>query len=364
MSLEIDIDHAQGSFRLQAAFAAGSGLTALFGRSGSGKTTLVNAIAGLVRPRQGRIVVDGKVLLDTRAGICVPSHLRRIGYVFQDARLFPHLSVRQNLQFGRFFARGRTPVASFDATVAMLGIGPLLDRRPRDLSGGEKQRVAIGRALLACPRILLMDEPLAALDDARKAELLPCIERLRDETRLPIIYVSHALAEVARLATTVVVLEGGRVAATGAAADVLARPGIPALDLDGDGGAILEVAVARHDFAYGLTVLALPGGGELHVPRVDLPPGARSRVHIRARDVMLAVAAPEGLSALNILAGRVASIDGGGGASASVLVRVDCGGAHLAARITRKSLDLLALRAGSACHAIIKSVAFERTPPA
>ena len=226
MSLEVDIEHNQGVFRLEASFSSSGRLTALFGRSGSGKTTLVNTIAGLVRPTRGRITVQGTVLVDTAAGVFLPKHRRRIGYVFQEGRLFPHLTVRQNLLFGRWLARSqetdkRDGAADLDGLVDLLGMGALLARRPGGLSGGEKQRVAIGRALLSRPRLLLMDEPLASLDEARKGEIPPYIERLRDEVGVPIIYVSHNVAEVARLATMVVVLDEGRVVAAGSATEVL-----------------------------------------------------------------------------------------------------------------------------------------------
>ncbi|TXN60485.1 molybdenum ABC transporter ATP-binding protein, partial [Methylobacterium sp. WL6] len=223
MTLDVAVALRRGAFTLDAAFAAGAGLTALFGRSGSGKTTLIDLIAGLSRPDRGRIVVAGETLVDTDRRIALPVHRRRIGLVFQDARLFPHLSVRSNLGYGRFFAGRRAERAEHDAVVDMLGIGHLLDRQPAGLSGGERQRVAIGRALLARPRLLLMDEPLAALDEARKGEILPYIERLRDEAGIPIVYVSHAVGEVARLANTVVVLEAGRVAAAGPAEAILRR---------------------------------------------------------------------------------------------------------------------------------------------
>ena len=365
MSLDVEIDHRLGAFRLQSSFRSEGPLTALFGRSGSGKTTLVNAVAGLIRPQRGRIVVEGTTLLDTAAGVFVPKHRRRIGYVFQEGRLFPHLTVRQNLLFGRWFAGRegpRTPGkgSDLDAVVALLGIGHLLQRRPAGLSGGEKQRVAIGRALLAHPRLLLMDEPLASLDEARKAEILPYIERLRDEAAVPIVYVSHAVGEVARLATTVVVLEAGRVAAVGATADVLGRLDLPSLDGD-EGGAALEARVERHDETYGLSILATPAG-PLQVPRLDLASGTTTRAYVRARDVMLSLAAPKGLSALNVLSGRVAEIGGSDPLSSSpatVAVRLDCGGATLIARITRKSLDGLDLAPGKAVHAIIKSVLFD-----
>jgi len=218
--LEIRVRHRLGAFALDANFASDGGLTALFGRSGSGKTSLINAIGGLIHPDHARIVVGDEVLTDTDRDIFVPRHRRRTAYVFQEGRLFPHLTVRQNLLYGRWFTRPLQRHGDFGQVVDMLGIGPLLRRRPALLSGGEKQRVAIGRALLASPRLLLMDEPLASLDEDRKAEILPYIERLRDETRLPIVYVSHSIAEVARLASTLVILSEGRIAAAGPAAEV------------------------------------------------------------------------------------------------------------------------------------------------
>src|SRR6185295_18647990 len=214
MTVAVDIKHRLGDFTLDAQFETSVGLVALLGRSGSGKTSIINTIAGLINPDHGRVTIDDLVLIDTTRGIFIPPHRRRIGYVFQEGRLFPHLTVHQNLLYGRWFAP-REAGGDFDGVVELLGIGGLLDRRPGRLSGGEKQRVAIGRALLAKPRLLLMDEPLASLDDARKAEILPYIEKLRDESEIPIVYVSHAVAEVARLAATIVVLADGRVEATG-----------------------------------------------------------------------------------------------------------------------------------------------------
>ncbi len=214
MSIAVSIAHRQGEFSLDIAFAADAHVVALFGPSGSGKTTILNVIAGLVRPKEARIAVGGRVLVDTGAGVFVPPHRRRIGYVFQDGRLFPHLSVRRNLAYGRWFAARTERWAKPQEVVALLGIGHLLDRYPGTLSGGEKQRVAIGRALLASPRLLLMDEPLASLDEARKRETLPYIERLRDELAIPIVYVSHSLVEVERLAGRIVRIEAGRLATT------------------------------------------------------------------------------------------------------------------------------------------------------
>jgi molybdate transport system ATP-binding protein len=210
--LEVALRHQQGAFTLDIAFRTDSGATALFGPSGSGKTTVLNAIAGLLRPERGRIVFDGRVMLDTAANIFVPPWRRQVGYVFQDGRLFPHITVRHNLLFGRFFARRRRrhDGMTFERVVDLLGIEHILSRRPLNLSGGERQRVAIGRALLAEPCMLLMDEPLAALDAARKSEILPVLERLRDVARVPILYVSHDVAEVSRIANNVIVLENGR----------------------------------------------------------------------------------------------------------------------------------------------------------
>lgn len=223
MTLTFQMRHTFPALVLDVAFAAPRGITVLFGRSGSGKTTVVQAVAGLLRPDEGRIVADDTVLLDRALGINLPPHQRRLGYVFQDARLFPHLTVRQNLRYGRWFTRKHATAQAMDETaiIEILGIGPLLSRRPGSLSGGEKQRVAIGRAILGNPRLLLMDEPLAALDTARKAEILPCLEQLRDELGLTILYVSHSLAEVTRLADHVVVMEAGQVLAAGPVTTVL-----------------------------------------------------------------------------------------------------------------------------------------------
>jgi molybdate transport system ATP-binding protein len=358
MSLEVAVRHTFGGFALDAAFTAPAGLTALCGPAGAGKTAVVNAIAGLLAPDGGRVVADGVVLLDTTAGISVPRHRRRVGYVFQEGRLFPHLTVRQNLLFGRWFSAEPAPVTEVDRVGDLLGIGHLLARRQGGLSGGEKQRVAIGRALLASPRILLMDEPLASLDAARKEEILPYLERLRDEARVPILYVSHAVPEVARLATTVVALADGRVIRSGPAPAVLSDPAVfPAAERD-EAGVILTARLAGHLPADGLSELEL-AGTRLLVPRVEAPSGARLRLRIRARDVMIALVRPEAISALNVLPvsfERVVREDG-------ALVEVSLGlgvGERLLARITRRSLGALALAPGVPCFALVKSVAVGR----
>lgn len=351
MSLSVAVAHTFGSFALDASFEAPAGVTALFGRSGSGKTTLVNAIAGLFRPTLGRIILDGETLLDTARRIDVPLHRRRMGYVFQEGRLFPHLSVRQNLSYGMHPARD-TDAARLSHVIELLDIAPLIARRPRDLSGGEKQRVAIGRALLCDPQLLLMDEPLAALDEARKSGILPYLERLRDETQVPIVYVSHAMAEVARLATTLVVLDGGRVLRAGPVAEVLADPALaPSLGLR-DAGAVLPARLAAHD-ADGLSRLQT-SAGPLWLPHVAAEPGARLRVRIAAQDVILARTRPEGLSALNILPGSVSALRIGDGPGA--LVQVAVGTDRILARITRRSAEALGLECGTQVFVILKSV--------
>ncbi|NIX76393.1 molybdenum ABC transporter ATP-binding protein [Microvirga terricola] len=357
MTLDLDICHRQGSFTLEARIHSEGRLTALFGQSGAGKTTIINAIGGLIRPSQGRIVVNGRVLVDTQSGIFVPKHKRHIGTVFQEGRLFPHLNVRQNLLFGRWFTPRRERVADFSAIVDLLGIGHLLDRNPATLSGGEKQRVAIGRALLTDPQLLLMDEPLASLDEARKSEIYPYIERLRDEGNVPIVLVSHSVTEIARLATSIVILSDGRVTAAGPAEDILRQTNLFPQTGPAETGALIETHVLHHEEAFGLTVLQTRAG-TLTVPLLDLAPGAPLRVRLRARDIILSLQPPEGLSALNVLPGKVSSIGEPDGSSVDVML--DCGGDSLVARVTRKSVERLGLRAGLPVHAIIKSIAFDR----
>jgi molybdate transport system ATP-binding protein len=356
-AIEVDIEHRLGAFELDIHFRSERGLTALFGRSGAGKTSVVNAIAGLVRPERGRIVVDGSVLLDTARGIRAPAHRRRVGYVFQEDRLFPHLTVRRNLLFGRWFTPGSTPAARLDDVVDLLGIGALLDRRPGRLSGGEKQRVAIGRALLANPRLLLMDEPLASLDARRKDEILPYIERLRDQASVPIVYVSHAVAEVTRLANTIVLISDGRVRAVGPLQEVIGRAELYPMAGRFEAGAVLAVRVAAHDARWGLTELA-GAFGKLTVPRLTAPVGAALRVRIRARDVILAASPPTGISALNVLAGRVEAVVPIEEAALEVQLRL--GAERLLARVTRRSGATLGLVPGREVFAVIKTVAIDR----
>ncbi len=352
MSVAIELQHRFETFALDVAFEAPAGITVLYGRSGSGKSTIVNAVAGLITPERGRISIDDRVLLDREQGVVLPPHRRRVGYVFQEARLFPHLSVGQNLRYGRWLAPKDAELPGFEALVELLGLEDLLGRRPLSLSGGERQRVAIGRALLAGPRLILADEPLASLDEARKAEILPYFERLRDEISVPILYVTHSAAEVARLATTVVALEAGRVTGRGPAVEVL---GDPAITPTGprDAGALLEARIVAHH-ADGLTELEA-GGATLLLPRVTHAPGSRIRVRIAAKEVLLSLDKPEGLSALNVLPGEIETIRLGDGPGAMVSLRTPAG--RVLARVTSRSAQALGLGAGVRCYAVIKTVA-------
>src|SRR6185295_9038600 len=359
--IEVDAEQQLGSFRLDIHMRAPSrGVTALFGRSGSGKTSLVNMLAGLSRPARGRIVIDDTVLFDSSGGTSVPPERRRLGYVFQEDRLFPHLSVHSNLLYGHRRAPARDRTTTVAEVVALLGLGALLERRPAALSGGEKQRVAIGRALLAHPRLLLMDEPLASLDAARKEEILPFIERLRDRLQLPIVYVTHDLGEIVRLADTVVLMSEGRVAALGTVDEILGRADLRNLTGRHEAGALLRASVESHDERFGLTHLAFDGG-RLQTSRLDLSVGANVRVNIRARDVSIALNAPADISILNILPARIVEIFAGDGADADLKLALGNSG-HTAiwARLTARSVHDLQLEVGREVFALIKAVAIDR----
>jgi molybdate transport system ATP-binding protein len=355
MKLEVDISARMGEFTLQARFSSEARVTALFGRSGSGKTTVLNAIAGLVRPDHGRIALDKTVFFDELT--CMPVQRRRVGYVFQEGRLLPHLDVRQNLLYGRFFTPAQERYADIDGIVRLLDLGHLLARRPHGLSGGEKQRVAIGRALLASPRLLLMDEPLASLDTPRKAEILYYIERLRDELQVPIVYVSHSIDEVVRVADTVVLLSDGEVAGIGPVAEMAGSMELRPFLGRFEGGAVVDSTVASHDLDWGLARLEF-AGGTLYAPDVDALVGERVRVRIRARDVSLATSRPGGISMLNVIAGTVKAVGETGGAS--VDVQIDAAGTAIIAQVTRKSLHDLQIGTGTPVYALIKAVAIDR----
>ncbi|MBB5692706.1 molybdenum ABC transporter ATP-binding protein [Muricoccus pecuniae] len=361
--LELALRHrfpGPGGFLLDADFASPTpGVTAVFGPSGCGKSTLLQAVAGLLRPDAGRVALDGEVLLDTAAGIAVPAEKRRCGVVFQDARLFPHLSVRTNLLYGLRRSPRGLPGPGLEEVVDLLGIAPLLPRRPAALSGGERQRVALGRALLSRPRLLLLDEPLAALDAPRRAEVLPYLARVRDRFRLPMLLVTHALDEVDRLADHLVLMEAGRVLAAGTVEALSARTDLPLLAGRRDAGVVLACAVLDHDAARGLTRLGFPGG-ELRVPLRDEPVGTALRVRVRARDVSVATEEPRGLSVQNALPAELEAIEPA--APHEAMLRLRVGGAVLLARVTGDAVARLGLRPGVKVWALVKSVAFAGTP--
>lgn len=331
----------------------GRGVSALFGPSGCGKTTLLRALAGLERGA-GRVAVDGEVWQDDTRGLFVPAHRRPLGYVIQEAALFPHLDVRGNLDFAR--RRAGTARIALEPLVELLGIGALMNRRTGTLSGGERQRVAIARALACAPSLLLMDEPLAALDAARKAELLPYLERLQRELALPIVYVSHALDEVARLAHHLVLMEQGRVVGAGALAELLARLDLPTARGEG-AGVVLDGVVAERDARWQLARLEV-GGGDFHVWARDtgLDVGRPLRVRLLARDISLAHTRLEGSSIGNQIAARVESIADDEHPSLA-LVRVRVGASPLVARLTRRSAHALQLAPGQPVWAQVKTVA-------
>ncbi len=355
--LEVDIAGRSGTFPVEAHFHAPDGVTSLFGQSGSGKSTITNMIAGLLRPDEGRISVDGEVLFDSRGGIDVPVRRRRIGHVFQDARLFPHLTVKSNLTFARW-AGGRQDSRSLDEVVELLGIDHLLDRKPGTLSGGERQRVAIGRALLSAPRLLLMDEPLASLDQGRKSDILPYLDRLRSEAGIPIIYVSHSMEEVARLSQTLVIVSDGKTIAHGPVADILARVDLGRATGRHEASALLEGRISQVDRAWGLSTVDLGEGQTMQVPGLETATGEAIRLRIRARDVALALDRPTGISIRNALAGTVKAITDEKGPYTEILCKV--GRQNLRARLTRASAAELGLHPGKSVFLLIKSVAIDR----
>jgi molybdate transport system ATP-binding protein len=347
--LELDFVQTLGSHRLQVNESLpGAGITAIFGVSGAGKTSLINAISGLTRPQQGSIVLNGRVLSDCDNGIFLAPEKRRIGYVFQDARLFPHYRVRGNLRYGM----AKSMAGQFDKLVALLGIEPLLERFPWSLSGGEKQRVAIGRALLTAPELLLLDEPLASLDIPRKRELLPYLQRLAQEIHIPMLYVSHSLEEILHLADKVLVLDNGEVRAFGSLEEVWSSPVMhPWLPREQQ-SSVLNVKVLEHHAHYAMTALAL-GDRLLWVNRLELPPGSPLRIRINAQDVSLTLRHPEGSSIRNILAARVEECYEEEG---QVEVMLSVGTHRLWARISPWARDELDVQPGQWLHAQIKSV--------
>lgn len=359
LMIDVALRRQLGSFKLDIAFKNSEGITALFGRSGSGKSTTIGIISGLQKPDEGHVIVDDCVLTDVEAGIFIPPHRRRIGLVFQDSHLFPHLDVNTNLRFGRWFAPRHARSISFDAVVETLGIGHLLSRWPGRLSGGERQRVAIGRALLSCPRLLLFDEPFAALDLQRRLEILPLIESLRDEFKIPIVYVSHAIEEVARLASCVVVLENGHVTATGAPEDVLGETASATGDPRFGHSSVLTMQVGKADMAYGLTELLHPAG-KIWLAGPAGSEGDKARIIIKATDVTLSKMLPSQVSVQGTLAGKVKEIHVEG-PFAFVDIALD-GDGKLFAMATRRAIDELGLKRADPVFALVKTVALdERT---
>lgn len=328
----------------------GSGVTALFGHSGSGKTTLLRCLAGLERAQPGRLVFKGQIWQDEKTWR--PTHQRPIGYVFQEASLFAHLDVLDNLRFGQKRS-GSSGRVSLDAAIELLGIGHLLERKPDALSGGERQRVGIARALAVGPEILLMDEPLAALDSHRKAEVLPFIAALSRRFAIPILYVSHAMDEVLRLADTLVLMDEGRAAAVGGVEELLSRPDLRPLTGRYEAGAVIRAVVAGHQPEYGITHLSF-AGGTLTVAQADVALGGSVRVRIHARDVAIALDAPDRISTRNILPATIRSMEERQDHLVDVVL--DCGGVALWSQITTLAQSRLSLEPGMAVHALVKAV--------
>lgn len=350
--LDVKVIKQQGDFRIDISFNVPDiGVTALFGPSGAGKTSVVNMVAGLTRPDNGHIIASGRTLFDAAEKIHLPPEKRRIGYIFQDGRLFPHLSVQSNLTYGLRLTPPSDRHIALDDVVELLGLERLLHRRPAKLSGGEKQRVAIGRALLTSPSLLLMDEPLASLDRRRKAEVLPFLSRLCSELSTPILYVSHALEEILNLADTMVLMDVGRVAADGAIEDVMNRRDLQRLIGADDVGTVIATTVAGHD--NGLTRLRFPGG-VIRVPNVSVPEGSRLRVRIAARSVSIALRKPQETSIQNIFKALVTRITDAPHHLLDVQMDIGC---PLIARVTRRAVRRLDLSPGKQVYASVKSVA-------
>lgn len=352
MSLHVDIKAQLGAFALDVQFTAPMGVTVLFGPSGCGKSSVINAIAGLIRPDQGQIICESRPLFDSVARVNLPAHRRRMGVIFQDARLFPHLNVQQNLTYGRWFAGKHRLGPSLHDTCDLLGIGHLLHRRPSALSGGEAARVAIGRALLSAPDMILADEPLAALDEARRAEILPYFAALRDAALVPMIYVSHSVPEVAGLATTVVALQGGRVVAMGSVDDIFGRADV----MGANASTMLPARIIGHH-PDGLTELATEAG-HVFVPQINAAIGTSYMLRINSGDVMLARSQPSDLSALNILRGEICGVEAQSGGA--VMVSLRAGNATIRARITQRSWASMGLDMGQTCFAIVKSLSLAK----
>jgi molybdate transport system ATP-binding protein len=357
--LQVAVKKIRGAFELDAKFDLPTpGVAALFGRSGCGKTTLVNIIAGLLEATHGRVVLDETVLLDTERHIDIPPERRRMGYVFQDARLFPHLKVAANLRYA--LSRASAPAfVTLDRVADLLHLGPLMDRRTHALSGGERQRVAIGRALLSQPSLLLLDEPLASLDASRREEVLPYLETLRDQLSIPMVYVSHNFDEVLRLATHLVLMESGRTTAQGNLAEMSLNPAIRAIIGPDAVGAIVDGTVLGIDTASGLTRVQV-GRGELKINYDRAAQGSKMRVQLLARDLIVATHPAEQLSVRNSLEGVVKDI--AEDVDDSHLIAIDIGGPLIMARITKAATRELRLTPGLRVWALVKTASLRPHP--
>lgn len=355
--LSLDFTATRGAFTLEVAAALPArGITGVFGRSGAGKSTLIDVVAGVARPQRGHVLLDDTVFVDVDAGRWLPIERRRIGYVFQDAKLFPHLRVQANLRYGLQRSARALPREEWERLVEVMDLGALLQRWPTSLSGGERQRVAIARALLAGPALMLMDEPLASLDAPRKAEILHYIERMRDEYPLPVLFVSHSMDELVRIADHLLLLSEGRVVACGPFLDLVAETGLQPYLGRFEAGCVIECVVERHDEALELSTLGFTGG-QLRVPRIGLAVGTRLRARLRARDVALALNDPPGLSITNRVHGRIVELVRRDGPYVDVVV--DASGTRIQALVTRESSERLGLAPGLAVVALVKAVALD-----
>ena len=351
LSFSIQLDRAAFELRIECQFP-GKGITALFGASGAGKTALLRCIAGLERPRRATVRFNDQLWQDERR--FVPPHRRRIGFVFQEASLFAHLSIQGNLEYGLRRVPSSQRRVQLAEAVSFLNLSALMARRPHQLSGGQRQRVAIARALLSSPQLLLMDEPLSNLDQASRNEVLPHLERLHDELSIPIVYVSHEINEVMRVADHLALLDAGRLLAFGPIEELLTRPDLPLAHLD-QAGSVLNGVIAQHDPQFHLSYVDVPGG-RVAISLKSAPLGKSVRVRIEARDVSLALKPPQQSSITNVLPGRVLDLTGDRD-PAQQLIRIEVGGRPLLARITQRSVRQLGIEPGMQLYAQIKSVA-------
>lgn len=354
--LDVDIKKKFAGFSISTKFVSHGGITALFGVSGAGKTSVVNMLAGLLSPDDGHIRLGQHTLFDANEGVDLPPEKRRLGYVFQDAKLFPHMNVEGNLRYGAGSLKTADGGINFSDVVAVLGLDDLLQRKPLTLSGGERQRVAIGRALLADPKLLLMDEPLANLDAARRSEIMTFIETVQSTFAIPIVYVSHNVSEIVRLAENLVVMADGGVTASGSIEEVTTNLANAAMSEAADLGAVMKVRVLDHDDGDGLSRLST-GSAELWLPRLQAAIGQDIRIRVRARDVSITLSPPTDTSILNVLPARILEIADSGQAQKDILLDI---GSHLIARITARSARHLTLAPGQNVYAQIKTVSVDR----